>query len=178
MLTRVDDERMLLFSMKKLYKELGGEIKELRQVAGETIAEVGDAVELDEKQLIRFENGDERPDEDILAMILSHFEVNEEGALRMWRLAGYDNDQKQEDEAMSDDKSDNESNQIRINIPGNSPVLYTDMVQVMSNQYGVVLHFLQLSPNQQANVVSRIGMSKEHARSLLELLKNNLEDED
>lgn len=164
--------------MKKVYEELGEEVKNLRLVAGESIDDVCDAVEMQQSDLRKIETGQLRPEEEILALLLSHFEVDEIRAIRMWRLAGYDADVKTnqavEESTVSDDKKDD--NQIRINIPGDQPVLYTDMVQVMSNQYGVVLHFLQLTPNQQATVVSRIGMSKEHAQSLLELLKRNLED--
>ncbi len=157
--------------MKKVYQKLGEELKEMRQVAGESIDDVCDAVEIEAGLLSKIESGDQRPDEDILAMLLSHFDVEEIPAIRMWRLAGYDKEEENE-ASMSNDKE--KENQLRINIPTNSPVLYSDMVQAMSNQYGVVLHFSQLTPNQQATVVSRIGMSKEHAKSLLELLKQNL----
>jgi len=166
--------------MKKVYEELGGEIKGLRKIAGESIEDVCDAVEIPHKLLKEIESGTVRPEEDLLAMLLSHFEVDEIEAIRMWRMAGYNEDQEgdQVSKDNSNNKQENDDNHLRISIPADKPVLYTDMVQVLSNQYGVVLHFLQLSPNQQATVVSRIGMSKEHAKSLLKLLQKNLEDMD
>ena len=160
--------------MKKTYKDLGGEIKNLRLISGESQAEVSDAVEIQENLLKQIEKGEVRPDEDIMALLLSHFEVEGDKALRLWTLAGYDYEES-EAEVSKEDSNDGDKNEIRINIPADNPVLYTDMVQVMSNQYGIVLHFLQLQPNKQANVVSRIGMSKEHAESLYELLKRNLD---
>lgn len=165
--------------MKKVFVQLGEEIKNLRLVAGESIDDVCDAVEMQPAELRKFEAGELRPEEEMLGLLLSHFEVDEIRAIRMWRLAGYGEDvvKSEKGDSMSDDKKSDDGNQIRITIPNDQPVLYSDMVQVMSNQYGVVLHFLQLSPNQQATVVSRIGMSKEHAQSLLELLKRNLEDQ-
>jgi transcriptional regulator with XRE-family HTH domain len=168
--------------MEKLYKQLGGAIKDLRLVSSESIDEVCEAVEMQPQDLKAIEAGTQRPDEEILALLLSHFEVQENEALRLWQLAGYDQadleDDVSDDIGSSKNNDDKEKNNLRINVPNNSPVLYTDMVQVMTNQYGVVLHFLQLSPNQQATVVSRIGMSKSHAKSLMELLKRNLEADD
>ena len=49
-------------------------------------------------------------------------------------------------------------------------------MHVMVNNYGVVVNFMQSAgPSNQPLAVSRIGMSKEHAYSLLEVLQNTLE---
>jgi len=49
------------------------------------------------------------------------------------------------------------------------------MVHVNANKYGVVINFLQgLGANNQPMAVSRIGMSHEHAQSLLEVLQQTL----
>ena len=58
-------------------------------------------------------------------------------------------------------------------------IVYTDMVQISVNNYGVVINFLQgAGINNTPLAVSRIGMSKEHAKSLLDVLSNTLKQAD
>ena len=60
--------------------------------------------------------------------------------------------------------------------PEDARIVYTDMVQVMVNNYGVIMNFMQgAGPQNQPLAVSRVGMSKEHAKSILELLRATLE---
>ena len=161
--------------MKKLYVELGETLTKLRTSANESLGEVADAVEIEEALMKDIESGHKRPDIEILELLIAHFKITTSDADDLWKLAGYG----QEIEGITmADAEDDAKKEIRINIPADNHVMYTDMVQVMSNQYGVVMHFLQMAPNNQASVVSRIGMSKEHAESLLELLKRNLEGND
>ncbi|PIR43369.1 hypothetical protein COV24_02895 [candidate division WWE3 bacterium CG10_big_fil_rev_8_21_14_0_10_32_10] len=66
---------------------------------------------------------------------------------------------------------------MQINVPDTLYVIYTDSAFVHKNKYGIVLDFAQtMGPTNRQNVVARIGMSKEHAIALLEVLKKNLED--
>lgn len=56
--------------------------------------------------------------------------------------------------------------------------MYSDMVQVSSNKYGVVINFIQTAPGGNAAVVSRLGMSKDHAASLVDILSKNVKGSD
>jgi hypothetical protein len=80
---------------------------------------------------------------------------------------------------MADIKKVNPTNEaeMQVNITNNQPVLYTDSVFVTSGRFGVVLDFAQAvgSTNQQ-NVVARIGMSKEHALALLNVLEKKVKE--
>jgi hypothetical protein len=59
--------------------------------------------------------------------------------------------------------------------PIDNRIIYTDTVHVMVNNYGVVMNFMQTSgSNNQPVTVSRIGMSREHAESVLQVLKRTL----
>ncbi len=60
---------------------------------------------------------------------------------------------------------------VQVNLPNNIVILYSDSTFLTTNQYGVTLDFAQRvgSTNQQS-VVARIGMSKEHAKVLVEAL--------
>jgi hypothetical protein len=65
---------------------------------------------------------------------------------------------------------------MQVNIdPGKTPILYTDSVFLSSNKYGVVFDVAQtMSPGDNQVVVARIGMSREHAKVLLEVLGKHL----
>ena len=54
-------------------------------------------------------------------------------------------------------------------------ISYTDMVHVSVNNFGVVLNFMQnVGPQNHPVVVSRLGMSKEHAQSVIDVLTRTL----
>ncbi|KKQ46950.1 MAG: hypothetical protein US95_C0048G0003 [Candidatus Woesebacteria bacterium GW2011_GWB1_38_5] len=64
----------------------------------------------------------------------------------------------------------NQPVQISVNLD-TTPVLYTDNVNMTVNPNGVVLDIMQrLGPTNQVRIVSRIGMSREHAKKFLDKL--------
>ena len=71
-----------------------------------------------------------------------------------------------------------EQNQaVEVNVQSNTPVLYSDAVFVTSSDYGVVLDFGQrLGSTNKHNIISRVGMSFEHAEAMLGVIKQNIED--
>src|SRR6185369_8362398 len=79
------------------YEPLGSQLGNLRERNRESMAEVSGAVEIDEKELSRIEAGAERPSEDILLLLISHFEVEDDKAAELWQLAGYDKVQTEEE---------------------------------------------------------------------------------
>jgi hypothetical protein len=61
-------------------------------------------------------------------------------------------------------------------LPIDARIVYTDTVHVVANNHGVVMNFLQnAGPNNQTLAVARVGMSREHAKSVLELLQRTLD---
>lgn len=140
------------------YKTLGASLKRLRQRLQETLAEVSGAVEIDADQLDQIEQGSRRPSEDILELLINHFDIKEDDAKKLWQLAGYDNDE----------------SSVAV-LPGDVRIAYTDMLNVIVNDYGVTLQFMQTNgPDHKPLMVSRLGMSKEHARNVLNLLQRTL----
>ncbi|MCA9348118.1 helix-turn-helix domain-containing protein, partial [Candidatus Saccharibacteria bacterium] len=77
---------------KKPYTKLGQRLSSLRQKLNETIPDVSGAVELDNDIIASYENGERRPSEDVLEMLISHFDIKGEEADELWELAGYNND--------------------------------------------------------------------------------------
>lgn len=64
---------------------------------------------------------------------------------------------------MADKKNDQEV-AVNINLD-TTPILYTDSVFITANPDGIVFDVLQrLGSTNQARIVSRIGMSREHAK--------------
>lgn len=154
------------------YKPLGNRLKHAREKLQESLAEASGAVEIELDELNRIEQGKSRPSEDILLLLISHFALKEDEATNLWELAEYDKQDLPVVNMTSGQDGETTimaaSSDIRIN--------YTDMVHVMVNKYGVVLNFMQSGgPNGQPLMISRVGMSKEHASNVLETLQKTLD---
>jgi transcriptional regulator with XRE-family HTH domain len=146
-----------------MYKSLGKQLKLLRTRAKESLAEASGAVEIDVKQLASFELGQSRPSEDVLMLLISHFGARDDEAVRLWELAGYGST----------------AQPLEINIAStdtdNNKILFTDVVDVTVNNYGVVMNFMQgAGPNKEPSTIARVGMSREHAKSVLQILQLTL----
>jgi DNA-binding XRE family transcriptional regulator len=155
------------------YQALGAKIKAARLSLKRTIAEASGAIELDEATFKQIERGEQRPAEDTLMVLISYLEIKEEDAAALWELAGY-NDAKQGQGTIFD-----LGQPVAMMMPMDLRVVYTDMVHVMINDFGVVMNFFQGTgqPGQQGAqplAVARIGMSKEHAKSVLDILDKSL----
>ena len=59
------------------FKPLGSHLRYLREQIQESVAEVSGAVEIDMDALERFEQGVERPSEDILMLLINHFNIQD-----------------------------------------------------------------------------------------------------
>src|SRR6187399_563339 len=107
------------------FRNLGVKLKALREKRQESLAEVSGAVEIDPDALQAIEQGSERPGEDILLLLISHFATKDELATKLWELAGYDQDE------LPMQQSDNAANQMikgeAVTMANNAPVVYTDM---------------------------------------------------
>jgi transcriptional regulator with XRE-family HTH domain len=158
--------------MQKPFQKLGNELKDIRQKHHESLAEVSGAVEIDIDFLERIEIGQERPGEDLLMLLISHFDIAEEDSLGLWQLAGYYYDQTNIDRnpLLSD-----QSRSVVVMMALDSRILYSDDAEISVDKKGVVVNFLQQSglANQQIPI-ARIGMSHEQAKDLLQSLHQSL----
>lgn len=148
------------------YRLLGSRLKRMREKLQESLAEVSGAVEIDVELLSKIELGMEKPSEDILLLLISHFGVKEDEASQLWRMADY------EKQLLAE-----EQNKPSVVVMQNDArIVYTDMIHATANQYGVVINFMQeAGPAGQPLIVSRVGMSKEHAKSLIDVLQRTLD---
>jgi transcriptional regulator with XRE-family HTH domain len=160
------------------YETLGTRLKRLRESSRESLAEVSGAVEIDEKDLDRIEAGQDRPSEDILLLLISHFGIQDDKAAELWQLAGYDK------VPLADDVHDHDfgggNNRTHTMMVMIDPrVMYSDNVEVSANKEGVVVSFSQAAgSNGQPLTVSRIGMSHAQAKMLMGVLHQALYEQD
>lgn len=157
------------------YKSLGHRLRRMRENRHQSVAEVSGAVEIEPETLHRIEQGEHCPSEDVLLLLISHFNTQEEEAVSLWELAGYSQDRMTNHgtSSMSADDS-NAIKPIVMVMQSDTRIMYTDMVNVTINDYGVVMNFLQNQGPGQPSVVSRMGMSREHAKSVLHVLQQTL----
>jgi transcriptional regulator with XRE-family HTH domain len=154
------------------YETLGSQLRHLRERNRESMSEVSGAVEINENELGEFEAGTERPSEDILLLLISHFAVEDDKAAELWRLAGYD---RQEDEREQEPVQNARQQTLMVMI--DPRVMYSDSVEVVANNKGVVLNFSQAAgQNGQPLTVSRIGMSHDQAKMVMGILHQALYD--
>ena len=155
------------------FSSLGSTLKLWRQQQKESLAEVAGAIELAEDELRQIELGLERPSEDILMLLISHFDVPESEAVRLWELAGYNPDDS-DDDLQQEVKA--AAKTIVMAIAMDPRVMYSDGVQISANERGLILNFLQPGMGQMpAMPIARIGVSREQARNLITLLQDTLD---
>jgi transcriptional regulator with XRE-family HTH domain len=157
------------------YETLGSQLRHLRERNRESVAEVSGAVEIDELELSKIESGSERPSEDILLLLISHFAVEDDKAAELWQLAGYDHEDEQEREHEPVQNTRQQSQTLMVMI--DPRVMYSDSVEVVTNSKGVVLNFSQnAGQNGQPLTISRIGMSHDQAKMVMGVLHQALYD--
>lgn len=71
-------------------------------------------------------------------------------------------------------KNTTEDTPTNVTLPANVPILYTDSVFISSNQYGIVINIAQSLDDKNQQVVTRVGMSREHAKALSEVLAKHI----
>lgn len=156
-------------NQQKRFQELGSHLKYVREQAQQSLAEVSGAVEIDEQQLERIEAGLERPAEDILLLLISHFGVKDREAVQLWEMAEYDSDLPTE---LKLDEGEGGKPIVMI-LAVDVRTMYTDNMDVSVNPSGVTLQFNQ-TVNNQTTPVARVGMSHQQAEAVARTIQQAL----
>ncbi len=151
---------------------LGNHLKYVREQSHQSLAEVSGAVEIDENSLERIEAGQERPAEDILLLLISHFNVHDREAVQLWELAAYDSDVPEQIKGDSDAQLIGKPAVMVLAI--DMRVMYSDGLEVVTNNAGLTLNFTQMTSPTQANPVAKVGMSYDQAAQVLKTLQQAL----
>jgi len=150
------------------FTTLGRHLKYVRQQLDESLAEVSGAVEIEEQRLEKIEAGEERPTEDILLLLISHFGMQEQQAVQLWELADYGDELP--DHAKQDiDQVINKS--VVMVLAMDTRAIYSDGVEAIVNKAGITLNFTQEGGKADNTPVSRIGMSVDQAEEVLRTLQ-------
>lgn len=161
------------------YEKLGAKLRRLREQHRESMAEVSGAVEIDESQLERIESGHDRPAEDILLLLISHYGIEDDHAAELWKLAGYEGRNDDFEHDHTPEPSDAKQRTQVMMIMLDPRVIYSDSVEVIANNQGVVMNFSQIAGMDNGPLtVARVGMSYDHAKEVMGILHRVLYDRD
>lgn len=162
----------------------GHEIRLLRKKANESLVTTADQLGIDRSHLNKIELGRYKPSEELLDKIIAHFSVEgkkarqlrdflERGPVEHVVVGGLEGRGK---EMPQEAKIENPSLQVNVD-PTKVPILYSNSVFVSSNDYGLVLDVAQTAPGSQNQqfIVSRIGMSFDHAKKMIEVINDHLQ---
>lgn len=155
------------------FKTLGTHLKYLREQSHQTLSEVSGAVEIDERMLDKIESGFERPAEDILLLLISHFDMQDQEALQLWELAGYDGDMPDKNSSPEDLHAT--AKPVVMVVAVEARTLYSDEMTAEVNQAGVTLTFSQSGGGaKQPMPVARVGMSHDQAQRVIQTMQQVL----
>ncbi len=155
------------------YHTLGSHLKYVREQSRQSVMEVSGAVEIEEERLRRIEAGVERPAEDILLLLISHFGVADREAVQLWELADYDSDLPEQIKSDHADQQFNAKNVVML-IGFDTRTIYSDGLDVFANETGLTLNFSQATGPSQQLSVAKLGMSYEQAEQVLYTLERAL----
>jgi transcriptional regulator with XRE-family HTH domain len=156
------------------FHSLGSQLRHLREQSSESLAEVSGAVEIEVEKLERIEQGVERPTEDILMLLISHFGVHEGQAVELWEMAGYDQGNNNLGTFHAIQEELQSGKPILMLMALDMRTMYSDSVHITINNEGVVMQFGQMNGNKTPTPVSRVGMSITQAENVLNTLQQAL----
>ena len=155
------------------FQSLGKRLKTIRQKLQETVADVSGAVEIDTQELERIEQGQDRPSEDILMLLISHFGIRDDEAASLWQLAGYEPPHDHD----HDDSDETPAARATVLLMAVDPrVIYSDGVHVSAGPKGVVVSFAQGAGTSHSLTTARVGMSREQAYNVIRALQETLQN--
>lgn len=164
---------MKMSKSEKKFTSLGNHLKYVREQAKQSLAEVSGAVEIDEQYLEKIEAGLERPAEDILLLLISHFGVKDREAIQLWESAEYDSSIP--DEIRLNEEQIVLGNKSVVMVMGHDTrTAYTDEVSVTVNQSGLTIQFGQSQGQTKPNLVANLGMSHAQAEIVIQAMQTAL----
>jgi transcriptional regulator with XRE-family HTH domain len=160
---------------EKPFANLGMHLRNVREQSKRSLAEVSGALEIDEQALRLIEIGQERPEEEVMLLLISYFGVQDQEALHLWELARYDSDltdHLQFNEAgNTSDTVTQLSKPVVMMLAMDMRTLYSDGLEINQNKAGLTLNFTQTNsqnPGQPSHVsVARVGISYTQAEEVL-----------
>lgn len=146
-----------------------------RKTLGWTSQQTAQILKVSPAYYSKLENGKEKPSRALVADIISKFQLALEDSRLLEQYAGYGTGS-----SIIDQTSESGVDQASLvstapSFDRNTQVLYSDAMYITITENGVVLDFAQQQgATTQQDVVSRIGLSHEHAKKISDLLVQQL----
>lgn len=157
-------------------------LKKYREIRNINITQASKALGIERSYLSKVEHKHIRPSLDLLRRLIELYSIPETELAYLYAESGYGTgkeiiiNQKEGREMLKMDKNQN-SNEAQVSVPTNTPILYCDSIFITKSDFGLVFDFAQkLGPTNKHTVVSRIGMSKEHAEAFLRILADQIKE--
>jgi hypothetical protein len=150
---------------------LGRHLKYVREQLQLSVAEVSGAVEIDEQCLERIEAGEERPVEEILLLLISHYGMQDQQAVQLWELGEYDASPPEQIKPDIDLPADGK---VVMLLAMDTRTMYSDGANIDINKAGLTFTFTQNAGKGQSTPVARVGMSLEQAENIQRALNQAL----
>lgn len=147
---------------------MGRHLKYVREQLHQSVAEVSGAVEIGSDALERIEAGRERPSEDILLLLISHYGVEDQQAVQLWELAEYD---AAAPEQLRPDVEIPAGQKVVMLLALDTRTMYSDGIEVEIDKAGVTLTFTQAAGKSQKAPVARVGMSADQAVEVMRTMQ-------
>lgn len=148
---------------------LGKHLKYVREESRESLMEVSGAVEIDVETLERIEAGQERPEEDVLMLLLNHFGVRDQEAMQLWELAGYEGDTP--DQLKPVVELPPYGKPLIMVLSPDTRAHYSDGIDIVVTRSGVTMNFTQEASADRKITVARVGMSHEQVLGVYQKLQ-------
>lgn len=170
-------------------KKLGDLVREERVKNNLSLAGLSRRLKVDRTLISKVENGRYNPTPGFLQKIIEVFSLDSARANLLWDLSGRPsgpvlvgtNNLKEikMDHHLPHHPTPAPPPPHTMNVsvnPAQTPVLYSDAVSVTSSEFGMVFDFGQrVNTTNNVAIVSRVGVSYDHARKIMEAINNELE---
>lgn len=158
---------------------LGKAISNHRNLRGMSMAELARKIRTNRSYIYKVENNSLKPSKERIEEIADVLQLQQNERFELLDLAnisGKTNQYREEVKTNMESISTQEK-KVRVNVPSGLQVLYTDTAFVTSRPFGITIDFAQfVGPTEQQNVVSRIGMSVDHAEAFISVLKKKISE--
>ncbi len=155
------------------YVGLGNQLRKMREQRKRSVEEVSGALEINETELKKIEEGLIRPNEDIMMLFISYYNMPDQEASYLWKLAKYESsieDHLDFDPIIDDQDFMSSAKPVIMIIPAEPKALFTDSVDITWNHSGLTMDFSQATPKGKLSV-AKVGMSLEQAQELKKILE-------
>lgn len=158
-------------------------LRAYRKKAGMTLRAAEKIAGIDHSLIGKFESAERKPSREALVKLGQAYQLTRDQLIELISLFDYvpknftDSFKlKRREVTYVMNKPEPTAQDMNFNVdPARTPVLYADSIYIKSNENGVGLDFAQqIGPSNQFNIVARIGLSKEHARRLIDQLEGLL----